>query len=131
MTSRNGSKSLCTRQFQEDTKFHVAIAHDIGIRRNPSLVSVEQIFYHACSILLHEVHNSERDSEVFRDSTRILDVLLPGTVPDDVLFIDPVLHVGALDRLRLAMEQQRSHTAIDAARHRYENTIGIRHWKRN
>src|SRR5439155_9222658 len=75
----------------------------------------------------HQIYHAKLDSEVRGRGTRILDVLLPRAMADDVIFVDPILHVGAGDVAALLFEQQSGDGAVDSAGHGDENFFASGH----
>ena len=94
-------------------------------------VTFEEIRDHALAILLHEIHDAELDAEAVANGAGIVDVLLPRTVTDDFVLVDPVFHVGSDDGHALALEDEGGDGAVDAAGHGDENFFGGGHrWRR-
>ena len=67
--------------------------------------------------LAHQVHDAELDPELLAHGAGVRDILFPGAMTRDVFLVDPVLHVGALDGVALACEQQGGGGAVNAAGH--------------
>ena len=122
----DGLKAVLLRPVPEDTEFHLAVAHHIGIRRDAGLVAFKEVFHDLFAILRHEIDHSKRDAELLCHGLRIGDVLLPRAVADDVFLVDPVLHVHAGHVMPCADELGRGHAAVHASGHGCENLHGLR-----
>src|SRR5690349_4887961 len=61
------------------------------------------------------------DAQMLGGRTGVVDVALPGTVAEDVVLVDPVLHVRAHDVMPLLLQQQGGDGAVDSAGHRDED----------
>ena len=114
---RDGGEALGSRVVGEHAEFHLAIAPHVGVRREPALVTIEQVVDHEPAIILHQVYHAKLDSEFVRDGAGVVDVLHPRAMPDDVVLVDPVLHVSAHDLAALLLEEEGGDTAVDAAGH--------------
>src|SRR5882724_9873953 len=115
MPCRHRREAVVLRPRAEHPELDLAVAHDVGVRRQPAGVAVEQIGDDLGAILPHEVDHLELDAKPVGDGARIHDVLLPGAVADDVVLVDPVLYVRARDVMTLPLEQERGDGAVDAA----------------
>lgn len=124
MAGGDGGEPVIARIGAEHAKFDFAVAHDVGVRREALRVTVEEIRDHALAILLHEIHDAELDAETVANGAGIVDVLLPRTVADDFVLVDPILHVGSDDGHALALEDEGGDGAVDAAGHGDENFSG-------
>src|SRR5689334_18048635 len=115
MSRRDPLKPLLLRPLPEDAELHLAIAHHVGVWSDALLIAFEEILHHLLTIFLHEVHHAELDAELIGHGSRILDVLLPRAMANDVFLIDPVLHVGPDHVMPLADEQGGGDTAVHAS----------------
>jgi hypothetical protein len=48
---------------------------------------------------------------------------LPGTIAEDPLFIDPILHISALSRDALLLKQECGNTAVHTAGHPNQRAV--------
>jgi hypothetical protein len=111
----------------EHAELHPAVAHHVGIGRLAALVAVEQVVHHEPAVVRHEVDDAKLDPESVADRAGVQDVLLPRAVAEDVVLVDPVLHVRADDRHARLLEQERGDGAVHAAGHRDEDFFRSRH----
>ena len=88
----------------ENAEFHFPVAHDVGIRGKPAGVTVEQVGYNALLIVAHQIHDAELNAKRVADGPRVVDVLHPGAMSDDIVLVDPVFHVGPDDRAALPLQ---------------------------
>lgn len=66
---------------------------------------------------MHEVDDAEGDAERVGYGGGVFDVLLPGAVAEDLVFVYPVFHVGAFDGVALFFEEQGGYGGVDASGH--------------
>ncbi len=110
-------EAVFERVVEEDAELDLAVAHDVGVGRDAGLVAGEQVVDDAGAVLVHEVDHAEGDAEGVGDGGGVFDVLLPGAVAEDFVFVDPVFHVGAFDGVALLFEEQGSDGGVDASGH--------------
>src|SRR5207248_1857771 len=85
--------------------------------RESARITVEQVVDDFRAVIPHQVHDVKLDSNLLRHGARVLDVLLPRTIAEYIVLVDPVFHVRANDIAALLFEQQRGYGAVDAAGH--------------
>ena len=127
----DGTEAVVAGPLEENPELDLAVAHDVGVGREAPPVSVEQIRDDAFAILLHQIDDAELDAEAVADSAGVLDVLHPRTMADDVVLVDPVLHVGAHEVVALLLEQQGGDGAVHSARHGDEDFFAGGHQAAN
>ena len=127
VSGSDGVETVVAAPLGEDAELDVPVAHHIGIRREAALVAVEEVGDDAVAILFHKIDDPERHAEVLGHSPGIDDVLLPWAIADDIILIDPVLHVGRLDVFVGLLKQQGGDGAVDAARKGDESARAGRH----
>ncbi len=108
---------------REYAEFHFAVAHHIGIGREAVLITVEQVIHDESAVIVHEIHDAEFDAELVGDGAGVVDVLHPRTIAEDIVLVDPVLHVRADDLEALLLEEKGGDTAVDAAGHGDEDAF--------
>jgi hypothetical protein len=111
----------------EYAELDLAVAHDVGVGREAAGIAVEQVGDDPVAIVLHEIDHAELDAEMVADGAGVIDVLLPGTMADDVVLVDPVFHVRADDGHALPLEDEGGDRAVDAAGHGDEGFFGSGH----
>ena len=87
------------------------------------MIGGQKVVDHPATVFAHEVHHAERDSDRVGSGPRINDVLLPWAIAEDLALVDPVLHIGTLDRQALPLEKQGGNRAVDATRHGHEDPL--------
>ena len=91
----DGGEAVIPGPGAKHPELDLAVAHEVGIGRESAAVSVEQVGDHAFAVVLHEVDHAKLDAEPVAHGAGVVDVPLPRTMADDVVLVDPVLHVGA------------------------------------
>jgi len=127
MPGGDGRKALGPGVGAEHAELHLAVAHHVGIRREAAPIAVEQVIHDQPAVIGHEVDHAKLDAEPVGDGAGVGDVLLPRAVADDLVLVDPVLHVRAHDVVTLLLEQQGGDGAVHSARHGDENPFTNRH----
>ena len=108
-------EAVVARPVPQHAEFHLAIAHHIRIGRDAGLVAFEEVFHDLLAVFGHEIDDAKRDAELLGDSAGILDVLLPRAMADDVLLVDPILHVHAMHLVSGTNEDRSCHAAVHSA----------------
>lgn len=117
VTSRKGREAFRFRVGAEDAEFNAAVAHHIGVWREPALIAVEEVIHNQPAVVVHEIDDAKFNAELIRHRAGISDILHPGAVADHVIFIDPVFHVRADYREALLLQEESGDAAVDAAGH--------------
>ena len=125
MAGGDGVEAVVAGPLEEHAELDLAVAHHVGIRREAAPVAVEQVVDDAGAVLVHEVDDAELDAEAFGGGAGVVDVLLPGAFADDVVLVDPVLHVRADELVAFALQEERGHGAVDSAGHGDEDAHGV------
>ena len=111
----DGIKPVVAGVVEKDPKLNIAITHHVGVGGETSFIAVEKVGDDSVSVIFHEVDDAKRDSEMLGYGSGVDNVLCPRTVPDDFVFVDPILHVGGLDLDAGIAHQHRGDGAINAA----------------
>ncbi len=88
------------------------------------MVAVEHIVHDKAPVILHQIDHAKLDTELVSYGAGVGDIVHPRAVADDIVLVDPVLHVGTDDLEALGLEEQGGDTAVDAAGHRDEDAFG-------
>ena len=115
VAGRDGVEAVGQGIVEKNSEFDLAIAHDIRVWCNPGFVAIEQVIDDPLAVVFHQVHHAERDVEGIGYCLGVLDILLPGTVAEDIVLVDPILHVSAFNGIALLFEQESGDAAINAA----------------
>jgi hypothetical protein len=126
MSGRDCVEAVVAGPGAEHAELDFAIAHDVRVGRQPAGVAVEQVVDDPGAVVAHQVDDLKRNPEVAGHGAGVLDVLLPGTVAEHVVLVDPVLHVRAGDVMTLLLKQQRGDGAVDSAGHGDEDQASAR-----
>ena len=127
MAGGHGAEAVIFGPGAEYAELDLAITHHIWVGREAVLITVEQVGDNAFAVVLHEVDDAKFNSESVAHGAGVLDVLLPRAVADDVVLVDPVLHVGADEVVPLLFEQERGDGAVNSAGHGDEDIF--RFWQ--
>jgi len=109
------------RVVTQNPELHLAVTHNVGVRRNAAPVAVDQVFDDAVVIVADKVADGEGDAELFANGARIDDVLLPRAMRLDFFLVNPVLHVSARNVVARFFKEQGGNGAINAPGHGYED----------
>ncbi len=106
---------------EADAELDLAIAEHVGIGRAAGAILGQEVFEHACAVLLGEAHAMQRDAELDGHRSRVLEILRAGAVGVVVL---PVAHVEPVHVEAGAFQQQRGNGGVDAAGHADDDSFG-------
>src|SRR5260370_16510176 len=112
-------KTLGARVLQENGELNLTIAHDIRVRSDAGFISLKEICHDFRAVGVHQVDDSKRYPQRLGYGPSIFDILLPGTIAEYSLFIDPILHISALYRDALLSTQECCGTAVHTPGHSY------------
>ena len=120
-------KAVLLRPGQEQAELDLPVAEDVRIRGEAAGIAVEQALDDQLPVFPHQVDHLELDPDLLGDPPGVGDVLLPGAAADDVVLVDPVLHVRPRDVASLLLQEQRRDGAVDSAGHGDEDLFSAGH----
>src|SRR3989344_2286504 len=114
MSSSNIVRSHRHCFLEKQTKLYFLVAHHVRIRGNPPPISSHHIIHNRSPVLLLEIKNIKRNTEVLRGAPSVFRVRLSTTIDVIALHMYP-------DNIKTTLQEKRGgNRRVNATRHGYE-----------
>ena len=106
---------------QKFAEFDFTVAHDIGVRRSPSFIFIEEIGKYFIEVFLLEIDGIVGNVESLAHAAHVFSVSFSCAVAK-LIGIIPVFHKDADHFIALLFEQERCYGGVDSSRHADNDT---------